>query len=301
MEQRAPWDSLTSPPSYESAMLGQPYVIAPMTPYPYPFPTPDNTTLHHYVYGCSSSTNSGSSQLSTAPSAPPFSPPPTSVTVPPSSRRLPVPPPPPSSTSLPVGPNEVHYWRHHGLDLLLSTNYIHITKRRDDKYSITDNTKSLLYTTTIDMETTCCCCSSPRGPGITFHLASRNKQQVLTIQQFTHNSCCSAREMEVNVSLPSNVALGTVEGKGSHFTLSNQSGDVLCYLDQENDCCNCCPVPFKVIPASFPHDVGTVDQCGQGTMVTFPMVLDVATRTLLVAFALSQQYMREEDAKRSTS
>ncbi|XP_045100950.1 uncharacterized protein LOC123497983 [Portunus trituberculatus] len=248
------------PPTYEVAMLGQPYVIAPMLPYQH-----YESTLQHYV------------QMSTAPSAPPLSPSPTQIQ------------------------EQRRFWNHYGLDLVMGFHQIYLHGRTGDKYLLTDATKSLLYTAAIDVETTCFCCTVPRGPGVTFNLTSRNHQHVLTVHRSTQAFWCSSQETEVDVKIPPDVMIGTVEGKGENFTLINPSGDITCYVEKEDEaCCSCSNASHKVVPVGFPHDLGSLTRTSTGLVITFPAVLDVATRLLLTCCALNLQYAEEEERKTSS-
>lgn len=250
---------LPPPPTYEVAMLGQPYVIAPMVPYPY-----YESSLQHYV------------QMSTAPSAPPLS-------------------PSPSQTQ-----EQRQFWHHQGLDLVMGFHQIYLEGRKGDKYLITDATRSLLFTAAIDVETTCFCCSIPRGPGVTFFVNSRNRQHVLTLHRTTQAFWCSGEETDMEVRLPPGTMLGTVEGKGENFTLHNPSGDITCYVEKEEEtCCSCSNASHKVVPVGFPHDLGSVQLSGTGLVITFPAVLDVANRVLLICCAINLQYATEEERKTS--
>ncbi|MPC43366.1 hypothetical protein E2C01_037011 [Portunus trituberculatus] len=108
--------------------------------------------------------------------------------------------------------------------------------------------------------------------------------------------------VEVDVKIPPDVMIGTVEGKGENFTLINPSGDITCYVEKEDEaCCSCSNASHKsrtqtritnsfvpqVVPVGFPHDLGSLTRTSTGLVITFPAVLDVATRLLLTCCALN--------------
>lgn len=244
----------------DAILQGQPYVIYPMAPHLFP-----TFGLQQYV-----------SEASTAPSAPPLS--------------------TAGSPTASLAQNTPQYWRPYGLDPIADMHQIFLNYRQGDKYIITDTMKSHMYTGIIDMETTCFCSSSPKGPGVTFNLTSRNGQHCLVVHSTsTEYHMCYSPETTVSVCIPPDVSLGTVEGNDVQFTLNNTSGDVLCYIvGEKTNCCACTFPSYQVIPAGFPHDVGTIAHFDSGLIITFPAVLDVPARTLLLCFALILQYTREE-------
>ncbi|XP_053655061.2 uncharacterized protein [Cherax quadricarinatus] len=251
------------PPSYEEAILGRPHTIAaPVVIHPYP-PT---TCLHYYVF-----------QESSAPSAVP------QVLSYPGSL----------ASAAPTLPTTLYEWRRCGLDLITNLHQVHISARLGDSYIFTDNSKSLLYSATIEMDTQCICCSVPRGPGVTFNLTSRSGQHVLVVHRVATHSCFSFMQMSLRVCIPPDLMLGTVEGNEAHTILTNSSGDILCDVEQEEVCCSCRHPPHQVIPSGFPHDTGSIAEASDGLLITFPTVLDVPARTLLLCCALNLQYTQE--------
>ncbi|XP_063872201.1 uncharacterized protein LOC135106799 isoform X2 [Scylla paramamosain] len=61
-----------------------------------------------------------------------------------------------------------------------------------------------------------------------------------------------------------------------------------------------CSSEETVVPVGFPHDLGSLTRFGSGLVITFPAVLDVATRVLLTCCALNLQYAIEEERKSSS-
>ncbi|XP_050738730.1 uncharacterized protein LOC127009569 [Eriocheir sinensis] len=248
-------------PMDEASLLGQPSVIAPMMPHLH-----YETSLQYYV------------QMTEAPlpSAPPISP------------------------SPPQTQEHSRFWQHYGLDLIMGLNQVLLRHRIGDKYTIRNMSKALLYTATIDTETTCFCCSVPRGEGVTFNVTSRNQQQVLKVHRTTQMTGCTDEEKDVEVRIPPDVMIGTVEERGHTASLINPSGEITCYVEMESDdCCYCSWPSHKVVPVAFPDDVGSVEATDGGLIITFPTVLDVANRVLLLCCALNIQYTSEESRKAS--
>ncbi|XP_045594501.2 uncharacterized protein [Procambarus clarkii] len=254
------------PPSYDEAILGRPFTIAPVVIHPYPAAT----CLHCYVF-----------QESPAPSTPP------------QVSSLPESP----AAVLPPLPSTLYEWQRCGLDLITNLHQVHISCRLGDSYIFTDTTKSLLYSATLDMGNECMCCSVPRGPGVTFNLTSRHGQHVMVVHRAAKASCFPFMEMRLSVCIPPDVLLGTVEGRDAHCILCNASGDIVCDVEQEEVCCSCKTLPYQVIPSGFPHDTGSIAVASDGLLITFPSVLDVPTRTLLLCCALNLQYMHEEQER----
>ncbi|KAK8751259.1 hypothetical protein OTU49_013737, partial [Cherax quadricarinatus] len=187
------------------------------------------------------------------------------------------------------------YQRHrYGLELITNLHQVCISTRRGDSYVFTDTTRSLLYTAAIDMEIQCWCYNAPKGPGITFNLTNRNGQHVLVVQRTICHSSCTDTETTMTVHVPPDVILGTIELKDLHCVLCNPSGDIVCEVDQDVSCCSCGTPPYQVTPAGFPRDTGSIVSSSDGLLITFPAVLDVSTRTLLLCCALNLQYTKEE-------
>ncbi|KAK8751260.1 hypothetical protein OTU49_013737, partial [Cherax quadricarinatus] len=83
------------------------------------------------------------------------------------------------------------------------------------------------------------------------------------------------------------------KGPGITFNLTNRNGQHVLVV-QRTICHSSCTDTETVTPAGFPRDTGSIVSSSDGLLITFPAVLDVSTRTLLLCCALNLQYTKEE-------
>ncbi|XP_042866291.1 uncharacterized protein LOC122249463 [Penaeus japonicus] len=210
-----------------------------------------------------------------------------------------------SSSAAPPAPYEpptaipATYWTLHGLDQLANLHQVCVSDRKHDSYRVTDTTKTLLFTAALEMESVCICCSTEKGPGMNFYLLTSSDQKVLLGNRVKNETCCAEPVETVTVTRPPDVKIGSVEGHGKNFSIKNASGDTLCNLEMgDRGCCDCSEKIYQVVPASAPHNEGSVELRCDGCMITFPSALDVFTKAMLICFAINLLYTVEEDRKK---